>query len=256
MHSVARTYEHSALEFHTQDRLLTGEATKETSERAAPDSALLLLDRRTLDRQCLAQCLVTHGVDIEVLAFGSIDEWRRDRDPHPPLSAILLSLGARKATDPSIASEIADSVKEFRPIPVVVLSDADELAQILMALDCGARGYIPSSVGVDVCVAAVDLARAGGIFVPADSVLGYAATSAGEESARPGAAMFTRRQEDVIRALRRGKANKIIAHELNLHESTVKVHVRNIMKKLKATNRTEVAYKASQMLPAEAGTLA
>jgi DNA-binding NarL/FixJ family response regulator len=37
-------------------------------------------------------------------------------------------------------------------------------------------------------------------------------------------------------------ANKLIAYELNMCESTVKVHIRNIMKKLNATNRTQVAY--------------
>ena len=37
-------------------------------------------------------------------------------------------------------------------------------------------------------------------------------------------------------------ANKLIAYELNMCESTVKVHIRNIMRKLKATNRMQVAY--------------
>ncbi|WP_136625483.1 response regulator transcription factor, partial [Mesorhizobium norvegicum] len=60
--------------------------------------------------------------------------------------------------------------------------------------------------------------------------------------------MFTIREAAVVEALKKGKANKIIAYELNLCESTVKVHIRNIMKKLKATNRTEVAYKLRQML--------
>ena len=50
-----------------------------------------------------------------------------------------------------------------------------------------------------------------------------------------------------MEALRRGKANKIIAYELNLRESTVKVHVRNIMKKVKATNRTEVVFKLNDL---------
>jgi len=59
--------------------------------------------------------------------------------------------------------------------------------------------------------------------------------------------MFTSRQTAVIAALRQGKQNKIIAHELNMRESTVKVHVRNIMQKLKATNRTEVAYLTNQL---------
>ena len=60
--------------------------------------------------------------------------------------------------------------------------------------------------------------------------------------------IFTTRQAAVVEAVRQGKANKIIAYELNMRESTVKVHVRNIMKKLKAGNRTEVAYIASKLI--------
>jgi len=70
----------------------------------------------------------------------------------------------------------------------------------------------------------------------------------GHAPERPLNGMFTARQMAVVDALRRGKANKIIAYELEMRESTVKVHVRNIMKKLKATNRTEVAYKANLLL--------
>ena len=51
----------------------------------------------------------------------------------------------------------------------------------------------------------------------------------------------------MVKALCQGKANKIIAYELEMKESTVKVHVRNIMKKLKAKNRTEVAYITNQL---------
>jgi len=53
---------------------------------------------------------------------------------------------------------------------------------------------------------------------------------------------LTTRQLAVLEAVRRGKANKIIAYELNMCESTVKVHLRNIMKKLRARNRTEAAF--------------
>ncbi len=50
-----------------------------------------------------------------------------------------------------------------------------------------------------------------------------------------------------INALTQGKPNKIIAYELNLRESTVKVHIRNIMKKVGAKNRTEVIFKVSDL---------
>jgi DNA-binding NarL/FixJ family response regulator len=43
-----------------------------------------------------------------------------------------------------------------------------------------------------------------------------------------------------------GKPNKIIAYELGMSESTVKVHVRNIMQKMGATNRTQAAYKGQR----------
>ena len=56
--------------------------------------------------------------------------------------------------------------------------------------------------------------------------------------------ILTSRELSVVRAIRQGKSNKIIAHELNMCLSTVKVHVRNVMRKLDAKNRTEVAMVA------------
>jgi DNA-binding NarL/FixJ family response regulator len=44
----------------------------------------------------------------------------------------------------------------------------------------------------------------------------------------------------VLELLKEGKQNKIIAYKLGMCESTVKVHIRQIMRKLKATNRTQV----------------
>lgn len=68
-----------------------------------------------------------------------------------------------------------------------------------------------------------------------------------EDKERQRTAMFTQREVDVINALTQGKPNKIIAYELNLRESTVKVHIRNIMKKVDAKNRTEVIFKISDL---------
>jgi DNA-binding NarL/FixJ family response regulator len=62
----------------------------------------------------------------------------------------------------------------------------------------------------------------------------------------------TAREAAVIRALQQGKSNKVIAYELNMCESTVKVHVRNLMKKIKAKNRTDLAIKAQTALQPQA----
>jgi DNA-binding NarL/FixJ family response regulator len=119
---------------------------------------------------------------------------------------------------------------------------------MVTALECGVRGYIPATVGIDVCINAIRLAIAGGAFVPAASFLATKdALHSSFNEARPLTPIFSPREVAVVEALRQGKANKIIAYDLNMCESTVKVHVRSIMKKLKATNRTEVAYKIHQL---------
>lgn len=52
---------------------------------------------------------------------------------------------------------------------------------------------------------------------------------------------LTARQSQVVEGVRLGKQNKHIAHDLNMAEATVKAHLRTVMKKMHATNRTEVA---------------
>ncbi|MGH6762248.1 MAG: LuxR C-terminal-related transcriptional regulator [Phyllobacterium sp.] len=230
-------------------------AASDNLDEIVANTSLVIVDTRTLDRECLAQSLRSHNIRMHVTTFSSMDHWRKEQDDHPALGAILVNIGGRKATDSSVCENITQLVSEFCSIPVVVLADTDDMTQILKALECGARGYIPTSVGIDVCVEAIRLAVAGGIFVPASSVLSmrHVAEPAGQEP-RPMGGMFTVRQAEVVNALRRGKANKIIAYELNLRESTVKVHIRNIMKKLKATNRTEVAYMINDLFPIDSGT--
>jgi DNA-binding CsgD family transcriptional regulator len=53
---------------------------------------------------------------------------------------------------------------------------------------------------------------------------------------------------EVVEEIRHGKANKQIAYELNMSEHTVKVHLRHIMRKLKARNRTEVAVLSGNLV--------
>lgn len=211
-------------------------------------TTLVVIDKRTLDRECFAQCLISHKIDMEVQAFASIRDWRREEDLHPPVAVLLLSIGGRKMSDPTVVAEMNGLSAECPGTPVIVMADSDEIDQVLLALERGARGYIPTSVGIAVCAEAIALAMAGGTFIPASSVVAMRdMIGSMSQTVRPLAGMFTQRQEEVAGALRRGKANKIIAYELNLRESTVKVHIRNIMKKLKATNRTEVAYKLNEL---------
>ena len=227
-----------------------GKPSGEGSARG--DKSLLIVNSRPLDRECLSQALISHRLKLEVLDLPTVEAWRGIQDQHPPLGAVLYNLGNRKITDTEETNKILRLTAELCKIPVVILADTDEFAQVIKALELGARGYIPTSVHIGVCVEAVELAVAGGIFVPASCVLAVKhLIETGSAVTRDLSDMFTPRQAEVVKALRKGKANKIIAYELELRESTVKVHIRNIMKKLKATNRTEVVYKINDIYPTE-----
>jgi DNA-binding NarL/FixJ family response regulator len=215
------------------------------------EKSIMILDRRALDGQCLAKCLGSHKSEMEFVAVTSEEHWKSLRDEVPPLAAILLNIGGESADNPAVADYVRALAEEFR-VPVILLADSADLLQIMKALEYGAKSYIPSSVTIDVCLEAIALSLAGGVFLPASSVLAARQILAAEAPpARLLDSMFTARQIEVVNALRRGKANKIIAYELNLRESTVKVHIRNIMKKMNATNRTEVAYKLNELFPLE-----
>jgi DNA-binding NarL/FixJ family response regulator len=166
----------------------------------------------------------------------------------------VLCTGSR-GRDADINRDIALLSQATNPLPTILMSDVEDADHIVDALERGARGYIPTSVSLDVAIEAMRLVRAGGVFVPASSLIASRRSAAeGAVAARQTRhAMFTARQSAVVEALRRGKANKIIAYELNMRESTVKVHVRNIMKKLRAKNRTEVAFMASGFLNGDNG---
>lgn len=216
------------------------------------ERSLLIVNSRPLDRECLAQALIRHKLRLEVLDCGSVEEWRSVHDQHPPLGAVLYNLGNRKVTDTEETNRLLQLLAQLGKVPVVILADSDNYVQVLKALELGAAGYILTSVDIGVCVEAIELAVVGGIFVPASCILTVKHLIETRTSdAKALSDIFTPRQAEVVKALRRGKANKIIAYELQLRESTVKVHIRNIMKKLKATNRTEVGYKINDIYPAE-----
>jgi DNA-binding NarL/FixJ family response regulator len=216
-------------------------------EDGARDSLIVIIDKRALERECLARGLVEHNPTLRVTAVGSLDEFQ-SMPNESDASVILVTLGARKVSEQAVRLELSRFISDVGSIPVVVVADSDEPAEILAALESGAQGYIPTSVKVRVAAEALALVRVGGTFVPASSVLALRdMIHASARGPRTLAGMFTTREAAVVEALRKGKANKIIAYELNLCESTVKVHIRNIMKKLKATNRTEVAYKLREM---------
>lgn len=205
-----------------------------------------IIDERALDRECLSQSLVSHGLNMTIVLFNSIEAWMAKYSGHS--SGLLISLGSHDFTESGIEESIRLLVAKFPELPVIILSDNHDLRQVLTALDLGVKGFIPSAVGIAVCVKAISLALSGGIFISTESLPELRRLmSVADQQERKRAEVFTSREEEVISMLKLGKANKIIAYELALRESTVKVHIRNIMKKLKVHNRTEVIFKLNEL---------
>jgi DNA-binding NarL/FixJ family response regulator len=186
--------------------------------------------------------------DYEVLAVPNGQAWR-EHSKARSVALCVLSV-PRHRTREEFEQEFQDLMDSGRGPPTIVLSGVDELRTIVEALERGAKGYISTSMPLDVAIAAIRFVSAGGTFVPAESILAAARQRTDQQPATMEKAngLFTARQAAVVEALRKGKANKLIAYELNMCESTVKVHVRKIMRKLKAANRTEVAYLANEFM--------
>ena len=128
--------------------------------------------------------------------------------------------------------------------PRIVVSDSEDYDQATSAVEDGAKGFIPTSVSLDVAVQAVRLVEAGGTFIPATMLVQSQKAKLGNgENGRDRGELFTVRQAAVLAALHQGRANKQIAYQLQMSEATVKVHVREIMKKVGARNRTEVVLR-------------
>jgi DNA-binding NarL/FixJ family response regulator len=207
---------------------------------------LVVIEKLALLRECLTACFRT-AFGPGVLPFPDVESSVAAMHGAVPC-LVVLSIGSRNIGSDTVRRDLGLLRRVAGQPPVVILADAEEPAEIIGALEQGAKGYIPASASLEIAIGALRLVKAGGVYAPASGLIhgsrGGPNDGNGKRTIRE---LFTERQSEVLAALRRGTSNKIIAFELNMRESTVKVHVRNIMKKFGATNRTEVAYLAQAL---------
>lgn len=225
----------------------SGDPTPGTDDRRRADAdggsarAIALIDEHEFTRGCIATCLEVMCRDTTVSAFATVSDFILAGPSDFRLAIYHAHAGAGQA---GAGGAIPKLIKEMKPTPVLVVSDVDDIGAMMEALTAGVRGYIPTiSTSLRVTIEVMRLVTAGGVFAPVSPSLLQQA----REQPPPGDAptdRFTPRQLAVLERLKRGSANKLIAHELSMSEGTVKVHVRNIMKKLRATNRTQAVFRA------------
>ena len=201
---------------------------------------VIYLDGRAFTRECVGGWLRSSLSGFDVRVLPDPDQLEASAIASDKIRAVIINAGPELISSAALARLLSRVNERLPEVPVALLSDHEDAESIREAFELGVRGYIPTSVASRVAVGAVHLVCVGGTFAPAAVLLSQSERAQGVgDSAIKG---FTHRQSQILDCLRRGMANKLIAYELNMCESTVKVHIRNIMKKLSATNRTQVAY--------------
>ena len=128
---------------------------------------------------------------------------------------------------------------------IVMLTVSEESSDLGLAMRAGARGYLIKNIETDYLLRAIRRAAAGETVV-AEALTGklVAQLHGGAQAAPPPPSeldKLTPREKDILDCLARGESNKLIARKLDLAESTVKIHVQNVLKKLKLSSRVQAA---------------
>ena len=134
------------------------------------------------------------------------------------------------------------------PLAVVVITTFDMDEYVYGALKAGARGFLLKDAGPELLNQAIRAAAAGDALIAPAITARLLDTFAGlgDAPARAPSEPLTEREDEVLVAVTQGLTNQEIAKTLHVSLSTVKTHVANVMTKLGARNRVEVALWAHE----------
>lgn len=204
----------------------------------------LLIDDHALFRQGLKFLLSDLDPDIHFLEADSCEaSLALPAEPKPDLVLLDMNLPGMCGVD------ALDAVRQaYDASIVVVLSSEDSPGSIRRVIEHGAAGFIPKSSTPPVFIAALRLILAGGTYLPAHALGAQAIDSSGtEQPKRPIVQGLSDRQLEVLLMAIQGKANKVIARELNLAEGTIKAHLSASFRALGVQNRTEAVFAAARL---------
>jgi DNA-binding NarL/FixJ family response regulator len=230
----------------------------EASVEARP-ALLFFVDRQGVGRDCISQQLASLLSEWRVEPLSEAIELHRHAN-WAPSSVLILSIHDKSMGDAAVAREVATLAKLAPALPILVMSERCDAGEVTLAFRLGVRGYLPTSLAMSEVTAVVRLVAQGGTYVPANILAGLfenhgsAAAQIPDKTDWP--CSFSRRQLQVLERLNEGKQNKVLAYELGMAESTVKVHIRHIMKKLNARNRTQVVLMTKNALQARSASVA
>lgn len=123
---------------------------------------------------------------------------------------------------------------------VVLFSGTAGRAVVERAIECGVRGFIPKTASIKTMGHAINFIADGEVFVPTDFLIGNGLVDSSNE-------LLKSNEMTVLKLLCRGFPNKEIGRELGMEETTVKMHVKSVCRKLNASNRTKAVLEAMRL---------
>lgn len=209
---------------------------------------ILLADDHALFRDGIRYVLQTLDDEVTILDAASFPEALRHAEEHPQIDLALIDLNMP-------GGDGAPSVRVFHlrhpEIPVVVVSGSEHRDDIERVMEFGAMGYVSKMTSGKVMLSALRMVLEGGIYLPPQLLQQTMADmdrgTVDKRSCRSNEFGLTARQMEVLRHLADGKPNKDIAHEMNLAEGTIKIHVAAVFQTLHVNSRLE-AVRVGQRL--------
>ena len=208
------------------------------------------IDGHVTTRQAISMALSNLYPHLQMRQFATIDAFMSETS-----SALTFTIFNHHRTDGSLTALLTTLDADALARGILILSDLDEMPTLSEIRNTGCNGpvgLLPSqTTAVSMIYAAMRFVQAGGNFMPLESMIAEASRSHSLKRSALGV-KFTTREAEVLGRLREGMPTKIIAYRLGLSESTVKIHIRNLMRKFGATNRTQMALYHGIATPANA----
>ncbi|HYD60141.1 MAG TPA: response regulator [Noviherbaspirillum sp.] len=205
--------------------------------------SVLLVDDHTLFRSGI-RSLLQRNPDFTVVgeAADGVDGIKRAKQLRPDVVLLDLNMPGMSGLE-----TLQLLLQDCPDTAVILLTVSEEAQDLTAALQAGARGYLIKNIDADYLVRAIRRAAAG------EPVIAEAMTSKLVAHMQGGASKpappseidrLTPREKEILACLARGESNKVIARTLDVAESTVKIHVQNILKKLDLSSRVQAAVYA------------
>jgi DNA-binding NarL/FixJ family response regulator len=222
---------------HFSDSFMSGARPAEY-EAGSPHVAVI--DSYSLTRESIASNISYRFDDIKVITFLSVPDFN-DRK-FGQFGLIILYLHAAECHPLDVIRSLRSA--HSRSIVFLISEDEYQISPdfIRAAWELGARGFVlTKTTGLALALSAIRFVQSGGFFAPFDELLSMVPTSPKPTPLLLAGSDLTARETVVLGLVKEGKTNKVIARELRLSSNTVKVHVHNILRKMKVSNRTEAA---------------